>query len=104
MKNFPGILREMKDRLNAESAHLSVTFPYFIEKEAPVTRTESFLEYACGFEGSLDGTDRMKEFTVSVSVPINTLLPVFQRDQRMRRPQSERHYKGERAVQEILLD
>lgn len=75
MKNFPNILREMKDRLNAESAHLSVKFPYFIKKEAPISRTESFLEYNCGFSGSMDGSNRMKEFVVFVSVPINTLCP-----------------------------
>jgi len=75
MKNFPNILREMKDRLNAESAHLSVKFPYFIKKEAPVSRTEGFLEYCCGFSGSMDGSNRMKEFIVSASVPINTLCP-----------------------------
>ncbi len=75
MKNFPSILREMKHRLNAEAAHLNVTFPYFIEKEAPVTRTEGFLEYTCGFAGSMDGSDSMKEFIVSVAVPINTLCP-----------------------------
>jgi GTP cyclohydrolase I len=75
MKNFPNILREMKDRLNAESAHLSVKFPYFIKKEAPISRTESFLEYNCGFSGSMDGSNRMKEFVVFASVPINTLCP-----------------------------
>jgi GTP cyclohydrolase I len=75
MKNFPNILRQMKDKLNAESAHLSVKFPYFIKKEAPISRTEGFLEYYCGFSGSMDGSNRMKEFVVSVSVPINTLCP-----------------------------
>jgi GTP cyclohydrolase I len=75
MKNFPGILKEMKERLNARAAHLSVNFPYFIKKEAPVTKTESFLEYSCGFSGSMDESDQMKEFVVFVAVPINTLCP-----------------------------
>jgi GTP cyclohydrolase I len=75
MKNFPNILREMKDKLNAESAHLGVRFPYFIRKEAPVTKTQSFLEYQCGFLGFMDSSGEMKGFIVSVSVPINTLCP-----------------------------
>lgn len=75
MKDFPNILREMKDRLNAESAHLTIHFPYFIKKEAPISRTESFLEYMCGFSGYMDSTNRMKEFIVSAAVPINTLCP-----------------------------
>lgn len=75
MKDFPDILHEMKDRLNAEAAHLSIHFPYFIKKEAPVSRTESYLEYMCGFSGSMDVSNKMKEFIVSVAVPINTLCP-----------------------------
>lgn len=75
MKNFPNILREMKDRLNAEAAHLEVRFPYFMKKEAPVTKTPSYLEYQCGVFGHMAGSDEMKEFIVSVAVPINTLCP-----------------------------
>jgi GTP cyclohydrolase IB len=74
-KNIPDILRAMKDRLNAEAAHLEVAFPYFIKKEAPVSRTPGYLEYECGFCGSMDGSGNMTEFIVSVSVPINTLCP-----------------------------
>ena len=55
MKNFPHILKEMKERLNAQSAHVEVKFPYFISKEAPVSKTESFLEYHCAFNGEMDG-------------------------------------------------
>lgn len=75
MKDFPNILHEMKYRLNAEAAHLSIHFPYFIKKEAPVSKTESFMEYVCGLSGSMDASDKMKEFIVSVAVPINTLCP-----------------------------
>lgn len=75
MKNFPEILREMKVRLDAEAAHMSVTFPYFIKKEAPVSGTPSYMEYQCGFRGSMDAKGTLKEFIVSASVPINTLCP-----------------------------
>jgi GTP cyclohydrolase I len=75
MKNLPSILREMKERLNSESAHLEVRFPYFVKKEAPVTKAPSYLEYQCGFSGSMDNAGAMKEFIVSVSVPITTLCP-----------------------------
>ncbi len=75
MKNFPAVLREMKERLNAEAAHLTVNFPYFLKKEAPVSKTQGFLEYKCGFCGSMGDREELKEFVVSVSVPINTLCP-----------------------------
>ncbi len=75
MKNFPNILREMKDKLNAESTHLEVRFPYFLKKEAPISKTQSYLEYMAGFHGTMDDSGTMREFVVSVSVPINTLCP-----------------------------
>jgi GTP cyclohydrolase IB len=75
MKNLPAILGEMKGRLNAEAAHMVVKFPYFIKKEAPVTKTQSYLEYKCGFSGHMEGSGNMKEFIVSVSVPVSTLCP-----------------------------
>jgi GTP cyclohydrolase IB len=75
MKDFPAILKEMKERLNAESAHMEVHFPYFIRKDAPVSGTQGYLEYNCGFVGHLDQFNVMKDFTVSVSVPVTTLCP-----------------------------
>ncbi|MCS7280292.1 MAG: GTP cyclohydrolase FolE2 [Desulfobacterota bacterium] len=75
MKNLPGILKEMKKRLNAEKAHIEIRFPYFIKKQAPVSKTPGYLEYECAFIGSMNEADEMKEFIVSVSVPINTLCP-----------------------------
>ena len=75
MKDFPVILREMKERLNAESAHMEVRFPYFIKKDAPVSGTPGYLEYTCGFIGHMDEFGVMKDFTVSVSVPVTTLCP-----------------------------
>src|SRR6266545_6976026 len=37
MKTLPGILRELKRTLEAESARMEVRFPYFIERSAPVS-------------------------------------------------------------------
>ena len=37
LKNFSVILEEMKRHLNAASAHVDVTFPYFIEKKDPIS-------------------------------------------------------------------
>jgi GTP cyclohydrolase I len=72
LQNFSGILDEMKKRLNAESAHMEITFPYFINKPAPVTKIEGLMEYKCTFKGSLNnGTDLI----VIINVPISTLCP-----------------------------
>jgi len=69
---FPDLLREVKDELQAASARLEMTFPYFIEKQAPVTGTRSLMEYRCRFTG---GSGADNELTMSVWVPVTTLCP-----------------------------
>ncbi len=72
IQNLTEILEEMKDRLNAESAHMEISFPYFINKAAPVSGAEGLMEYKCTFRGSLNnGSD----LAVMIHVPITTLCP-----------------------------
>ncbi len=73
IKNFSNILEEMKESLEAESAHLHIEFPYFIEKRAPVSGEPSLMEYMCSFLGESwkDG----ESFTIGVKVPVMTLCP-----------------------------
>ena len=72
IKNFSKILSEMKRKLKAKSAHLEVEFPYFIEKEAPVTKAKSLMEYICRFCGS---SNEEEDFYIGIVVPITTLCP-----------------------------
>jgi GTP cyclohydrolase I len=72
VRTFAGILVEMKDCLNAQEAHLEVDFPYFIEKQAPVTKTPGLMEYGCGLHGTMG--DRL-DMVVVVRVPITTVCP-----------------------------
>ena len=72
LQNFSEILDEVKSRLNAESAHMEITFPYFINKMAPVTGSEGLMEYKCTFKGYLNkGID----IVTIIHVPISTLCP-----------------------------
>jgi GTP cyclohydrolase I len=72
LQNFSEIMEEMKKRLNAKSAHMEITFPYFIKKKAPVTKSEGLMEYICTFKGSLnEGSD----LVTIIHVPISTLCP-----------------------------
>lgn len=72
LQNFSVILEEMKARLNAESAHMEITFPYFINKAAPVSGIQGLMEYKCTFKGSLNqGSDMV----IIINVPISTLCP-----------------------------
>ncbi len=72
IQNFSEILEEMKVRLDAESAHMEIRFPYFIKKMAPVTGSPAFMEYRCAFIGTL--TDKL-DLIVGIDVPVMTLCP-----------------------------
>lgn len=66
------ILQEMREKLEAETAHLEIEFSYFIEKEAPVSKSKSLMEYRCQFLASNnDGED----FILIVKVPVTSLCP-----------------------------
>ncbi len=72
INNFSKLLKEVKETLNAERAELTMNFPYFIEKKAPVTGTRGLMEYRCTFT---DGTGADENFILSVQVPVTTLCP-----------------------------
>ena len=72
-QSIPAILSDMKERLNAASAHLELSFPYFIEKKAPVSGAVSLMEYNCTLCGQQNGGGA--DLTVGVTVPITTLCP-----------------------------
>ncbi len=72
IKNLSKILTEVKRKLKAKTAHLEVEFPYFIEKEAPVTKAKSLMEYICRFCGS---SNEKEDFYVGIVIPITTVCP-----------------------------
>lgn len=72
VESFHRILSDVQESLSSRSARLEMTFPYFIEKKAPVTGTRSLMEYCCTFSGGI-GEDQ--DFILSVRVPVTTLCP-----------------------------
>jgi GTP cyclohydrolase I len=72
LRNFRVILEELQQKLHAQSAHLQVVFPYFIEKRAPVSAAVGLMEYTCQFCGSVG---LRHDFHVGVTVPVTTLCP-----------------------------
>lgn len=69
---FPDLLQETQDRLQADSTRLEMTFPYFLEKKAPVSATTGLMEYTCRFTGEMG---KEEDFILSVWVPGTTLCP-----------------------------
>jgi GTP cyclohydrolase I len=72
LQNISPILAEMKDKLDAKSAHLEIAFPYFIEKTAPVSGQKSIMVYDCKFIASQSDHN---ELVVEINVPVTSLCP-----------------------------
>lgn len=73
MRTLPLILSELKSRLDAESAHMEVAFPYFVERTAPVSGATALMDYQCRFTGEANGGK--EDFVLSVCVPVTSLCP-----------------------------
>jgi len=73
MRTIPAILAEMKESLQAESAHIDLSFPYFIEKPAPVSGETALMDYECSFTAESNGS--ADDFVLGVAVPVKSLCP-----------------------------
>lgn len=74
LKKITEILDQMKEYLNAASAHLEVTFPYFIEKNAPVSKSPGIVDYTCSFIGSSDPKGKL-DLVSEVIIPVSSVCP-----------------------------
>lgn len=72
LRTLPSILRDLRSRLDAETARVELVFPYFVEKAAPVSGAKALMDYECTFVGESNGGDR---FTLGVRVPVTSLCP-----------------------------
>lgn len=73
MNRFLEMLEEIREKLAAEKAFGCITFPYFIEKKAPVSGSSGIMEYNCSYEAEV--TDESRKFYISIEVPVTTLCP-----------------------------
>ena len=68
------MLREMVKRLEAETGHIELTFPYFINKSAPVSGVKSLMDYEVTFTAEIREEGKY-EFAMKVVVPVTSLCP-----------------------------
>ena len=73
VENFPAMLQDMIVRLEAETGHIEMNFPFFINKTAPVSGVQSLLDYDVTFIGDISGGEIMT--SVKVVVPVTSLCP-----------------------------
>jgi len=73
VESFKRMLFEMTERLEAQAGHIEMTFPYFVNKKAPVSKVQSLIDYQVAFTGEIrDGKPCM---LIKVIVPVTSLCP-----------------------------
>jgi len=73
VESFEDMLRQMMIKLEAESGHVEMSFPYFINKTAPVSGVQSLMDYEVTFTGEIDKGAYHQ--TMKVVVPVTSLCP-----------------------------
>ncbi len=71
--SFKDMLVEMSDRLEAKTGHIEMSFPYFINKTAPVSGVESLMDYQVTFIGEIK--NKIAAMNITVVVPVTSLCP-----------------------------
>jgi len=74
LKGISVVLEKMKKHLNAASAEIEVQFPYFIEKQAPVSSSPGLMDYTCRIIGASDPEGKV-DLISEVIVPISSVCP-----------------------------
>ena len=72
LQNLESILDDMKTTFDSEVSHIEVEFPYFLKRKAPVSQSESMMEYICRIEARKDSKLRL---IVEINAPVNNLCP-----------------------------
>lgn len=73
VKSFREMLSEMTHHLDADAGHIEMEFPYFINKEAPISGVKSLMNYQASFIG--EHKNGKNSMTLKVVVPVTSLCP-----------------------------
>ncbi len=73
VESFDTMLTEMAGKLEAETGHIEMSFPYFINKTAPVSGVQSLMDYDVTLFGEI--SKGVTETTIKVVVPVTSLCP-----------------------------
>jgi GTP cyclohydrolase I len=71
--SFRDMLPEMIEKLNSEAGSIEMTFPYFVNKAAPVSGVKSLMDYEVTFNGQIANGKPCME--LKVVVPVTSLCP-----------------------------
>lgn len=68
-----GLADDLRQHMGSQSARIHLSFPYFLEREAPVTQARAYVEYTCGITASSDLG--VTSVILSVEVPVTSVCP-----------------------------
>lgn len=72
-RTLPTVLERMQDRFASDTAQLTVSFPYFMPRSAPVTGATALMDYNCRFQARATASELT--FSVRVEVPVTSVCP-----------------------------
>ncbi len=73
VRTFRVMLHEISERLDAETGHIEMRFPFFMSKQAPVSGVPSLMDYEVSFHGRIENGKAQTE--IKVMVPVTSLCP-----------------------------
>lgn len=73
VSSFNTLLQEMTHKLHAQCGYVTLKFPFFMLKSAPVSGAQSYVDYEITFKGEWH-TDSAKT-EINVVVPVTSLCP-----------------------------
>jgi GTP cyclohydrolase I len=73
MRTLPALLLDLRQSLAAQRANVEFSFPYFVQKVAPVSKARALVDYRCAFIAQANGPEA--DFILQVIVPVTTLCP-----------------------------
>ena len=71
--NFDKIINKVREKLESDTAHITLDFPFFRKKAAPSSGVESMMDYQVTLYGVLDKGE--SEVMMKVVVPVTSLCP-----------------------------
>jgi GTP cyclohydrolase I len=71
--NFDKIIDKVREKLESDTAHITLEFPFFRKKKAPSSGVESLMDYQVTLYGILN--QGASEVMIKVVVPVTSLCP-----------------------------
>ena len=72
-ESFNEMLIQMSDLLEADSGHIEMTFPFFVNKKAPVSGVQSLMDYNVSLNGEIK--NGKTQTRVKIQIPVTSLCP-----------------------------